>query len=198
MPETKKYYKGQGVKTANGDYATVVKDQEGTSVSIIINSTGVRSSVSASTLESSFWAGEEPQLWEALSNVAVFEAIQVVTNGTKGLFNADSMNFIAEEVLYEGFLKGYMSAMSFAGTKGVKLTKEDGRTIFDENDFRNALDKLVQVGVILDTVIRLIRKQPLANKAKLVYLLKMGVSFVVANSGMRMWYAPDQTEYNPT
>ena len=190
------FSKGQGVIYNKTNAVVTTDETTAGKVGIRITATGARSTVAKGELTASMWAGEQPQLWEGLSNIAAFELIQLLFVGKKGLWNPDSQNFVMEEVLYEGLLKSYMSMMDFAGTKGIKL-EDDKREWIDGNDFRNALDKTVQVGIVLDTIVRLIRKQPIANMAKFNYLLKMFVSFYVGNAGLRLFYAPSQAEYWP-
>ena len=192
-----KFTKGQGV-VFNGTNAVVMADETSAGkVAIRVVSTGVQSVVAKGELKASWWAAEEPQLWEAAVNIAIFELEQLALRGKKGLMDSEAVAFFIESVLYDGLLKNYMSMFSFAYGDDSSIELSDTRGWIETQDLQNTVARTVQVGLILDTVYRAIRGQKQLTKERFTYLVKMAVAFGVGNIVSRKFIAPNQAKYLP-
>ena len=138
-----KFTKGQGV-VFNGTNAVVMADETSAGkVAIRVVSTGVQSVVAKGELKASWWAAEEPQLWEAAVNIAIFELEQLALRGKKGLMDSEAVAFFIESVLYDGLLKNYMSMFSFAYGDDSSIELSDTRGWIETQDLQNTVDRTV-------------------------------------------------------
>ena len=188
------FKKGQGVIYQSGN-AVAMEDESGGQVKIKIVATGVVSSVAAGELKYSYWAGAEPNLWESAVNIAVFEAEQLLLKGKGGLMDRDAVAFVIEEVVYEFFVKDYVSFLNIMEVKSSVVGAD--RDWFSMQGFNNAINKSIAVGLLIDSIYRALRRQEQVSKARMTYLLKMAVAFFAGNVISRKFIAPTQAEYMP-
>ncbi len=122
-----------------------------------------------------------PDMIEIAANAAVFAGTQVVRK--KGAFGEASMRFVAEDLVYEFFLKKW--ARENIDEKLFKdyltpLVGEAAEKMFTSVDAKDALCKTISIAV-LDGVYKLVRKGSPLNKSTLMYLVQVIASFYGAN-----------------
>jgi hypothetical protein len=136
-------------------------------------------------------------LIEIAENTAAFALVQGVTRNK--ILAMPTMTFLVENALYEILIKAYAKDYKFIHPLEEKypLTDEQFKSWFPSGpQLSNAANKAWAM-TLVDTLYRLVRKQPQFNRERLMHIVKTFLAMEIGNIGHNLWAKRDRTLYKP-
>ena len=182
----------------DGGYVTAVEGSnitwKNTMGQVKQNST---SELKAATGMMAFFRSEAPDLIEIAENTAAFALIQGVTRNK--ILAMPTMTFLVENALYEILLKTYAGSYGIISplTPKYPLTQEQFDSWFPSMpQLMNAANKAWAM-TLIDTVNRLVRRQPQLNRERIMYIVKTFLAMELGNYGHTLWATRTRATYKP-
>ena len=151
----------------------------------------------AATGMAAFFRSEAPDLIEIAENTAAFALVQGVTRNK--ILAMPTMTFLVENALYEILLKTYAGDYGIISPLTAKypLTQEQFDSWFPSMpQLMNAANKAWAM-TLIDTVNRLVRRQPQLNRERIMYIVKTFLAMEIGNYGHNLWATRTRATYKP-
>ena len=151
----------------------------------------------AATGMAAFFRSEAPDLIEIAENTAAFALVQGVTRNK--ILAMPTMTFLVENALYEILLKTYAGEYTIVTPLTAKypLTQDQYDSWFPSMpQLMNAANKAWAM-TLIDTVNRLVRRQPQLNRERLMYIVKTFLAMEIGNYGHNLWATRTRSTYKP-